>query len=86
MATHITPSTDSQRATTTAPSDRLVRASIAAGFAMAEGLPDDPVRDETEQPEHESALRRTWHTFEHYLAHFLTWSHARHTGIGAWQQ
>jgi hypothetical protein len=50
--------------------ERLARASIAAGFAMVEGLHDDPARELPKHPQ--SALRRTWQTLEHYLTRRLT--------------
>ena len=78
MATHITSDTEAQKATSAAPSERLVRASIAAGFAMAEGLPHDPDGERTE-----STIRRTWNTLEHFLAHFLSGAPGRPSGLNA---
>jgi len=81
MATQITTETDATLSTLGASSERLARASIAAGFAMVEELPDDPAREQQT-----GAVRRTWHTLEHYLAHFLTGAPARPSGLSAWQQ
>lgn len=86
MVTHMTSDTDATLTNLGASSERLARASIAAGFAMVEGLPDDPARELPEQAP--SAMRRTWHTLGQYLdlARRLTWGPSRSSAVGVWQQ
>jgi hypothetical protein len=61
-----------------ASSDKLVRASMAAGFAMVEELAHEPAREARPGP-----VRRTWHKLEHYLSHILAGSRLRPSDLSA---
>jgi hypothetical protein len=78
MAMRITTETDATSTSRGVSAERLARASMAAGFAMVEELPDDPPREL--EP---GAVRRAWQTLEHFLAHFLTGASGRPSGLGA---
>ncbi len=80
MARRIMTETDSTSTSRGVSAERLARASMAAGFAMVEELPDEPAR-ELEA----GTVRRTWHTFEHFLAHFLSGAPCRPFGLSASQ-
>lgn len=82
--THILSDTSLSRNLSTS-SEQLARASMAAGFAMAEAIPDDSTGDKTDASA-PGAVRRTWRTFEDCLARCLASWPGRPSALGAWQQ
>jgi hypothetical protein len=83
MARRIMTGTDSTSTSRGVSAERLARASMAAGFAMVEGLPEEELDEEPARELEPGAVRRMWHTFEHFLAHFLGGAPGRPAGLSA---
>jgi hypothetical protein len=83
MARRIMTGTDSTSTSRGVSAERLARASMAAGFAMVEGLPEGELPEEPARELEPGAVRRTWHTLEHFLAHFLGGASGRPAGFSA---
>jgi hypothetical protein len=81
MVESITSDTNAALSNLSESSEKLARASMAAGFAMVEGLPDDSPRGEPP-----SAARRTWRALESYIARCVGSGLGRAPILGAWQQ
>jgi hypothetical protein len=83
MARRIMTETDSTSTSRGVSAEWLALASMAAGFAMVEELHEEELHDEPARELEPGAVRRTWHTLEHFLAHFLGGASGRPSGLGA---